>query len=217
MNIFELSVIQSYSIGPAALIGLVRFKKINKSYRPFIILCCVAFLNELLSTFAAYQYGCNAINANIYVGVEAMLFIWLFKNRGVFRGNKWFISSIVFLSVTWIFDNIIWHSLKEFNSLFRIGYSFCLIILAIELLNKLIVQTRINLSREPWFFICAGILIFYSYKATIEVFYLFKLNFSNDFYNNCHFILEIVNLFVNLLYAWAVLWMPQRQKFIWLY
>src|SRR5687768_15459181 len=182
MDIFELSIIQSYSIVIATIIGLVRFHKIVKSYRPFIFICLLALTNEIFSTFAAYSFKSNAVNANIYVLIETVLFVWLFKNWGAFQRRSWHYPFILFLFILiWIYDNLIWNNLNSFNSLFRICYSFCLIFLAIDQVNKLLVSVRVNLLKDSRFLICMGILIFYSYKATIEVFYLFKLNFSDSF------------------------------------
>ena len=215
MNIFELSVIQSYSICIASFIGLVRFKRIDKSYRPFIFLCWIALMNELISTYVAHRFHTNAANANIYVFVESVFFAWLFRNWGFLQKRSWhYPLSLFILLIVWLFDNLIWHSLREFNSFFRIFYSFFLIFLAINYINWLFLRSRGHLLRHAGFLICIGILIFYSYKATIEVFYLLRLNFSNNFYNKIHHILEIINLFVNLVYALAVLWIPKKQKFI---
>jgi hypothetical protein len=121
---------------------------------------------------------------------------------------------LILISAIWIYDNLIWNRLTTFNSLFHISYSFCLIFLSIDQINRLIVSARGSLWRNSRFLICAGIIIFYSYQATIEVFYLLKLEFSDKFYDNIFFILTLVNLFVNLVYALAILWIPKKQKFI---
>jgi hypothetical protein len=58
------------------------------------------------------------------------------------------------------------------------------------------------------------VIIFFTYRAIIEVFYLMKLPFSNQFYLNVYVIMDFVNLFVNLIFALAVLWIQTKQKFI---
>ena len=215
MDIYILSLAESYSIGIAATIGLVRFKVIDKSYHPFIWICCLAFVNEIISTITAQVFRNNAINLNIYVLCEALLFIRLFYNWGEFKVsvNSYYGLSI-FLVAVWVLDNFILNSFLTINSLFRIIYSFTLIFLAINQGNRMLFNTRGALLKNPRFLISTGIVIFYSYKATFETFYLFKLNFSNNFYSSIHLILEAVNLLVNLIFALAVLWIPERQKFI---
>ena len=215
MDIYILSLAESYSIGIAATIGLVRFKVIDKSYQPFIWICCLAFVNEIVSTITAQVFRNNAVNLNIYVLCEALLYIWLFYNWGEFKVSvNSYYGLCIFLVFVWVLDNFILNSFLTINSLFRIVYSFTLIFLAINQGNRMLFNTRGALLRNPRFLISTGIVIFYSYKATFETFYLFKLNFSNNFYNSIHLILEAVNLFVNLIFALAMLWIPGRQKFI---
>jgi hypothetical protein len=96
--------------------------------------------------------------------------------------------------------------------LFRIVSSFILIFLSIGQLNKLIVTAKKNLFYNAIFLICCGLIIYFSYKATIEVFFFIRLEASNQFYINIFAILVFVNLFVNLIFAWAVLWIPKKQK-----
>jgi hypothetical protein len=215
MNYFNLSLFASYSIALAVIIGLVRFRVINPTYRPFIFICIVALLNEILSLIILRIYGTNAVNANIYVWVEFILFLWLFRQWGSLNKKSWHFPLLVsLLTLIWIYDNLVWNQLSSFNSFYRICYSFCLIFLSIGQINTLLVRSRGSVLRNSRFLICMGIIIFYSYKATMEVFYLLKLNFSDDFYKNIFLILTLVNLFVNLVYTLAVIWIPRRQKFI---
>lgn len=215
MNFFSLSLLSGYSIALAVIIGLVRFRKINPTYRPFIFICILGLCNEILSLVMLRLYRTNAVNANIYVWLEFILFLWQFRLWGSLNKKSWHFPLLVsLLTLVWIYDNLVWNQLTSFNSLFRICYSFCLIFLSIDQINSLLVRSRGSVLRNSRFLICIGIIIFYSYKATIEVFYLLKLNFSNSFYDNIAIILTLVNLFVNLVYTLAVIWIPRKQKFI---
>lgn len=216
MGFFDLSFLSSFSIIIAVIIGLVRYKRIDKTSRPFIIICIVGLCNELFSFILIYAYHAhNAINSNIYILAEALLFVWLFQCWGDFRKRSWYYYLLIFLLIgIWVFDNIIWNHITTFNSLFRIFYSFCLLFLSINQVNKLILQARGSLLRNYRFLICIGVLIYYSYKATIEVFYMLKLELSDNFYTHIYFIMDLINIFVNLLYALAILWIPKKQKFI---
>ena len=57
-------------------------------------------------------------------------------------------------------------------------------------------------------------IIFFTYRAIVEVFYWIRVPFSNSFYVHVYIIMVYVNLFVNLIFALAALWIPTRQKFI---
>lgn len=211
---YYFALAAGYAIVIAGVIGLIRFRKILPSYQPFIYFTWLSLLNDTISLVVNEVFRNNSINGNVYVLLEAFLFLWLFCNWNILDSKSWtFRLLAVTLVLIWIYDNFIWHNIRNVNSLFRICYAFVLIFLAINQLNKLIVGERSNLWRNSKFLICIGICIFYSYKASIEVFYLIKLKASDNFYNYIFLILVIVNLFVNLIYGLAALWIPTKQKF----
>jgi hypothetical protein len=209
---YYFSLASGYAVIIAGVIGLIRYKKILTSYQPFVYFAWLSVINDLLSAMLVAMMHTNPVNGNIYVLCEAFLFLWLFRNWGILKDRAMAYIAVL-LSLIWIYDNFIWHQITRLNSLFRISYSFVLIFLAINQLNKLIVGERGILLRNTKFLICIGICIFYSYKASIEVFYLIELQASNNFYSNIFLIHIIVNLFVNLIYGLAALWIPTKQKF----
>ena len=215
MSFYYVAVILGFSIVIPATIGLIRFSKIEPAYQPFIIYCLLDVLNHALSAVLIEVYHSNTINSNIFVLIEASLYLLLFKGWGAFKKrNGVFYSILITLCIVWIIDNLVWHQLNTVNSLFRTVYSFILVFLSIEQMNILITTAKRNLLFNACFMICAGIVIYYTYKATIEVFFLIQLKGSVSFYVNIFKILVFVNLFANLLFAWAMLWIPKKPKFI---
>ena len=212
---YHVAVILGYSIAIAAVIGLIRFGKILPANQPFVFILWFGLLNHTLSVFFIHFFGNNSVNSNIYVLAESLLYLWLFRNWGSLGKKETFFRVLIFLLVvSWMIDNLVWHKITVVNSFFRILYSFLLIFLSIEQLNKLITSARKNLLFNSTFLICIGVLIYFSYKATIEVFFFIKLKASDRFYINIFVILVFVNFFVNLIFAWATLWIPRKQKFI---
>jgi hypothetical protein len=210
---YYVSVGLGYSITIAVVIGLIRFNKVLPTYQPFIILLWLGLINHTLSVIFNETIRNNSVNSNIYVLFESLIYLILFKNWGAFnKKTVLFYSLFAFLFGLWIYDNLIWHNITIINSFFRIVYSFILIFLSIGQLNKLIVTAKKNLLYNSIFLICCGIIIYFSYKATIEVFFFIQLKASDQFYSNILVILIFVNLFVNLIFAWAVLWIPKKQK-----
>jgi hypothetical protein len=215
MSFYYVAVILGFSIVIPAAIGLIRFSKIDTAYQPFIIYCVLDVLNHTLSTWLIEVFHSNTINSNIFVLIEAMLYLFVFRRWGTFKKrNSVFYSTLIILCLVWIVDNLIWHQLNTVNSLFRIVYSFILVFLSIEQMNVLISTAKKNLLYNACFMICSGIVIYYSYKATIEVFFLIQLKGSVSFYVNIFKILVFVNLFANLLFAWSILWIPKKPRFI---
>lgn len=211
---YYVAVGLGYSIVIAAAIGLIRFKNILPAYRPFIYIIWLGFLDHNLSVILNETIRNNAVNSNIYVFLESVLYLWFFKNLGGFSKRMTaFYLLVIFLVSVWVYDNLVRNNLTTTNSLFRIAYSFVLIFLSIEQLNKLISTVRKNIIYHSIFVICCGIIIYFSYKATTEVFYFIQLKATAQFYINITVIMVFVNCFVNLLFAWAVLWIPKKQKY----
>lgn len=211
---YYLFIAFSYSIAFAAILGLVRFKRIASEYRPFVYLCVIALLNEGVSTVCVEIFRSNVINANIYILIELYFLLWLFRNWGTIqRSNRFYLYFGVVLTAIWIFDNFLIHPFEQFNSIYRISYAIALVFLSIDHINFMIVTENRNILRNASFLIATGILLFYCLKGVIEVFYLFQIQLSDSFYNALIVMLAIVNLVSNLIYAIAILWIPQKQRF----
>jgi hypothetical protein len=215
MTSYPVLVFFSYSILLAAVVGFLRYQKVTPGDRPFFYIVWVALLNEILSEIFAATTHSTAMNCNVYVLVEALLYCWLFYNWGSgLRSKNVFKALVLFICLVWILDNLILNKLSHTNSLFRIISSFILVFLAIDRVNLLITTERSKLLTNAHFLISTGVIIFFTYRAIIEVFYLIHMPFSNTFYLNVYVIMDYVNLFVNLIFALAALWIPTRQKFI---
>jgi small basic protein len=211
---YELILIGSYSIVIAAIIGLIRFPKIHRAYQPFIFITLVAVLNEICSNLLIYFHRSNAPSTNIFGLIECILWLWQFKRWGGFRQKRWEYPLLLSLvTAVWITENIIFGKLFTFSSVYAIAYSFCLVFISINHVNQQIVEEKKNLFTNPKFLICTGAIIFYTYRILVESFYLLDLQDSKTFLTNIFSILVFVNLFVNLLFALAILWIPTRQRF----
>jgi len=212
---YELVVAFSYTIAIAATIGLIRFRKIIPAYRPFIYILTLSLVSEIIHTLMTIYFKTNAFSANIYVLLECYLWIWQFNRWSAFRNKQWQLWLLVSsLSAVWIVEHLWMQKFWSFSSIFRISYAFVLVFLCIDQLNKMIVNERKNLLKSSLFLICMGIVFFYSYKIIVEAFYLFELTLSQAFHIYLYLILIFMNLFVNLIFALAALWIPTRQKFI---
>jgi hypothetical protein len=205
-----------YSIAPAAIIGLIRYGRILKTFRPFIILMVIALITEITTHVVIYHYLTgNAVIINIYGLIECLLWLWQFYNWDTFKKRSPALPLLVAILVgTWLIDNVIFHKLNTFSSSFSIMYSFTLVFLSINQVNRQIVEERKNLFKDAKFLTCAGILIFYTNRILVETFFLLDMAQTNSkFLSHVFYILEYVNVFVNLLFALATIWIPTRQRF----
>jgi hypothetical protein len=214
----KLSFALSFSIVLAAVIGIIRFNQVNKSFYPFIYLCWLALFEEMIA-FVLLQSGYSSmLPSNIYVLIEALLLTWQFRLWGSFeRRRKMYPLLMYAFLILWMLDNfIITSTIHEVSSYSRIGFSLALVILSIDQINRMIVRERKSFLTNAKFLICIAIIIFFSYKITIEVFYLYAVRqkSSSAFFVNIYNIQKYVNLLANLIYAFAALWIPRKKRYI---
>lgn len=212
---YKLAEILSYLIGLGAIIGLVRIKKIDQVYYPFVLLLWVGLLNEIINTIVINAGYSNAINDNIYGLLESLIITWFFLRAGVFNNNRK-LGYYVFwgLILLWIIINFLIFNVKQFSSYFNIIYSLYTVIMSINIINQLMLKERKRLIRNSMFIISIGFISFFTYKALIEIFWVYGLNASKDFRVEVYRIMTYINAIVNLFYAIAVLWMPRKREFM---
>jgi hypothetical protein len=213
-----LRFILSLSIGFAVIIGIVRFRRIDSSYYPFIYNIIVALLVEILNRILTVRGHPSAfmLVLNIFSYIDFFLFLWLFHNWGLFNRKKsTFIAIAGTFFIIWLLNNILVTGFIKHNLYFFILYAFALIFFSVNTFNKAVVHERSSIFRNPKFWICLGIIIFYSFFiVTVSTgLSLFMHNVSVEFRRGLQAISVFSNLLVNLLYAVAVLWIPRKKNF----
>jgi hypothetical protein len=208
----------SLSIGIAVIIGIVRFRKIDKSYYPFIYTISAALVVEIVTRiFMVTGYPeAFEVALNIYSFLDFYLYLWLFHNWGLFNHNKGvFIAIASTFFIVWATNNALVTGFIRPNFYFFILYSFALIFFSVTAFNKAVVNERISIFRNAKFWICLGIIIFYSFfvVACATSLTLFRENVSREFRGQLQSINVYSNLLVNLLYAVAVIWIPRKKNF----
>jgi hypothetical protein len=213
-----LRFIFSLSIGFAVIIGIVRFRRIDSSYYPFIYNAIVALAVEILNrilTVTGHPVAFILV-LNIFSYIDFFLFLWLFHNWGLFNRNKltFIIIAGVFL-ILWLLNNILLTGFVKHNLYFFILYAFALIFFSVNTFNKTVVHERSSIFRNPKFWICLGVIIFYSFfVVTVSTgISLFMHSVSKAFMAGLQSISVYSNLLVNILYAVAVIWIPRKKNY----
>jgi hypothetical protein len=214
----NLRFILSLSVGIAVIIGIVRFRRMAPSYYPFIFNCIAALFVEILN-YILMENGQQkpfVFLLNIFSYVDFFLFTQLFHNWGLFnRKKKTFISIVSVFFVIWVISNTIFTGFIKVNLYFFILYSFALIFFSVSTFNKMVVNERTSIYRNPKFWICLGIIIFYSFFIVYSAtgISLFKSIHSMEFMSGLQAINVYSNLLVNLLYAVAVICIPRKKNY----
>jgi len=115
--------------------------------------------------------------------------------------------------IVWIADNLVVHQINQDNSLFRIFYSFIIVLFSIQQINKLVLAERKDIVKSAVFLICIVFTVYYTCKAFVEVFNAFDLGFSSQFNRHVFTVLYFANLLSNIVYFIAILCIPAKQEF----
>ena len=206
-------LILSFSGYIVGIIGLIKFKQIRDVYRPFIYLIWIGCVADALSLYFALVYRNNLGVGTIYRLCESLFLLWFFYRLGIFKNHKLLYSLGGIFIIIWIVDNF-------FNSRFNVRvtyffdviYALSIVLLSVSVINQLLFTER-ELLKNPTFLICAGLIIYFTYKIIERLFGLYGLKSSMDFRRSVQTILLLINCFANLIYALAVVWMRKRQPF----
>ncbi len=211
----KLSLAQIFNLALAlpAVIGLARWRKLEPAYHYFVAILWIGLINEITSILTAKYFRNNAVNNNIYVLVESIgILVFLYSLGARQSDRRKFLVTGGALVVFWIVENLVFSSLLKFNSYFRVCYSFVLVIASIQLISRLLIAETEKLNKGT-FMILIGLIIFFTVKLLVEIFWIYGLNSSRSFQISLYRIVNYINLFVNFLYAIAFLCLPKKPAY----
>jgi len=157
MHSFLVSIVVNFSIAIPALLAVIRFKQIQRSFYPLIFLIWLGLANESLSIVMIFSTGSNTANANIFVLAEFLLLLLQFYSWNTGSGKKYFLFASLGLAV-WITDNLVLNTLSQNNSLFRALYSLAILFLSIKQIGKTVAWAKARLLKKAIFIFCITFL-----------------------------------------------------------
>jgi hypothetical protein len=210
--------ILSLSIVFAAILGVIRFREMDPAYHPFVYYSCLAVLVEII-VYILLSHNMKYIVGTVYnffAFAEFCLLTQMFYNWGLFKRKKNILISIIVFSLLLFAGTLYIRGYDKTNYFARIVTSFALIFFSISAFNKMILNERNNIFKNAKFWICIGMVIFFTYFILVNTEQLSFLNIkrTKDFENKVWLISAYSNLFVNLLYAVAVIWIPRKKNII---
>ena len=187
----------------------------EKSFYPFLIFIELGCINEILSFILIKTHHHTILNNNIYVLFESILICLFFKKLGLFiRYKSFYLYLVIGLVMFWLIQFI---QVKDYENLylyFRILYSIIIVFMSIITINKILINEMNDLLRNASFIICTAFIIYFTYNAIIYTFWLYGLSKSVEFRILIFKILAYINLFCNLIYAFALIWIPRHRPSI---
>lgn len=212
---FQLMLLLSFSIVPAAIVGLFRFTRTDNTYNPIIYCVWLASMNEIVSAVVLLKGHSNAFNNNIYFLAEALLILWQFRRWGLFiHYQSLYYVILILLPLCWLFQNHPWQNIHQYYPYFRVGYSFGIVILSILTINRLIVYYNHSLFKNPSFIICGGFCIYFTCMIFLEIFLFYGLGNSPVFQDAINKTGTYINVLSNIFYLTALLWIPPKPQYI---
>jgi hypothetical protein len=206
----------SYSVFIAGIIALIRFNFINKIYYPFIFIIWIACLTEITGKLLKYYGYPNILSSNIYSLLEVLLYLQLFKNLGIMNKPQYLLWGLSFsLLIFWFAENIFKYGsfLTNNDSYFFITADFLLVLFSINMFNVTVSKEK-DISKSAVFWICIGMMIYFTYTVVIEIFWLYGIRGNLDYFSESVYkIHSWVNILCNLIFAVAILWVRKKEAF----
>lgn len=209
-----IQLILDYNIFVPTTVALIRWKAVDRIYRPVFILLCLGATNEMISDFFRKKFHTNAPSANIYTLFETIIYLWIFSRLGSLKGKKNLTLLLGVLTlVTWLADGLFIDDIsKDYFSYSNICHGFMVTLLSISSMNEiLLTEKQITTSSMFWVFI--GTIVFNTYLIIVEMFWIYGLHSINQFAGSVYSIQSWVDVFCNLIFAMAILWMPRKQAY----
>lgn len=212
---YSILIVSSLSIALPSLVGLVRLRRLETRYYPFVLLLWLNFIGEAVSLWLVQFNYSNLAVYNTVLLIEYLLFLWQFRWWGLFRHNQvlYFVLQVMGTGL-WMIESFLVDSLQQVNSYFLITSSFAYVVLSIVTAAKMVYFEPYQLFCNPKFVICVGLLLYASYSILVEAFLLFSIHGSLAFQQYVYLFLYLINVFVNLLFTYSVLCMPTKLRFI---
>lgn len=212
-----IALLSILSLLPASMAGLKRYKNIPPDHKPFIIYIWVGFINELVSAICSYTIRSTVVNNNIFMLLESLLLLWQFALWQKLRVRKpvLFFSAAV-LILAWGTE-MLYKEAGYYIFYFSMFYSCIIVLWASHLMARQVVWHKQAIFKEATFVIYCGLICYFSLRIFVEACWFYGLDKSPFFRNNIFIVLAGVNVVVNLLYAYAILWMPKKPGYITVY
>lgn len=209
---FKYLFLLSMSILLPIFAGIIRFRKISSIYHPFIYLLFIGILNEFASHWLNSKNQTTAFPTNIYFLIEGLILLWQFRIwKNILRNTTFFWLLFASFIAVWVYDYILLGNIVRFSLIYQLYYSLVIILLCITEINRIIINERNSIIRNPIFIICIGIILFFSYKIMAEVFYCYapKITMKKNI-----FVYEAyMNVVYNILLFIAILCIPPKKIF----
>ena len=196
------------------IVGLVRYRRLGRTYRPFLLMLAFAVFNQLVSYMVLKMTHSNSVPNAIYGLLEWVLIAWQFHIWGLLRNNKRiFYLLVVLVSLIWVVENIVLGGITDWSPYFQVFDAFVIVLMSVGKINFMITHDDRNLGGNPIFLICIGFIILFIYEIVLEWAYQMSLQGATETTTRIIVGFSYVDVVVNIIFAIALFRIPRPQKF----
>lgn len=212
---FVINAFFNLSIGSGAIASLIKIKKADQAFLPFILLLWLELMDEITGISLMKPEILPDDQFNLFLLTEALLITWQYRRWGLFGQHTiyyYFLQS-GFIG-GWVAEHLLSIDSTAFNSYFITVHSVIIALMNINMLSKTMFKDPFYLFSNPVFLICAGLAIHFIYAILEESFGFYGLHASKHFRMIIFQIPYYICLFTNLVFALATIWIPTKRQYI---
>jgi hypothetical protein len=204
----------AYSALFPCLVAIARYRQLCRRYLPFLLLMWLGLFNDQVSYLSGKFFRTNAPNSNLWFLTEFLLCLWFFYRRRLFRDSAVPRVIAAVYGLFWAGETFVYRSPLDFSVYAHILFAFTCVLLAIQYINKLIVNEQRLTTRHAEFLICIGLILYNTLALLAECFWLYGFDTDRQFAANVFAINAVGNFITNLIFGFALLWIPRKQAFL---
>ncbi|AFD06987.1 hypothetical protein [Solitalea canadensis] len=210
-----LNDINTISLCIALLTGLYKINRIEITNRVIVYYIAYTLVNDILGILFQSLFNNNLILINFYVIINFVLLTTQFRLWKLFENARvtfWGLNIIV-ISI-WVIESLLNRNLFVLNNYSWAVSAFLLVILSIQQINKILFKEKGIILINYKILVSLGVVLIHLLYCLIALFINFKFNASNAFYMSVLKLHTPISIAVNILFAYAILQMPERKKFL---
>jgi hypothetical protein len=210
----DVAYILAMSAVLPAIVGAVRYKKMDQRYHPFIfmlLLVPVVETIQYISLKTGMYIGFSLLCLNLYLLTSFCFFLslvyrngYIGRKMGIYFAGALLVTALVNLAIVGTPFVILYYMLC---------LASCLILLiSIDTLSKQMMAVKTSLVKNCWFWISSLYVVQHAYVLLLFGIYIFGLSASNPNIKAIFIIHKVVNASCYILFIIAVLRIPNRKE-----
>lgn len=201
-----LELITMLLIGPA-------WKKSGKTFQPMLLFLLVNIVLEIVQSFLPEPAPGVIRIPDLQSLISALLITWQARRWLVFKRPMFYWAVNIVFFLCWAAEILFLERQPGSGSLFLIISSFGITLMAIEMLNRNLPQSRVPFHSNPVFLFSTGLIFYFTLVGLLEVFtYTLSKGSASNLFKTYYFY-SSNSILVQLLYIRSVLCIPAKDNY----